>query len=392
VETSRSHHRASSASARDALLLQGSQHGPSSTAAANDEEAPFSADEINQGMLALLADGTILYSNRWFAEILKTPAEAIVGCRLDSYVTPEDQIAFANLLDAGRNRGTAGEITLRTGDSNRVTLCLDLNPLPAEPATAICLLAAEVGQGGNKDAHLLKAMEELAEAHRSLAAKNRDLEGQIAERLHMEDEFRQREEAFRVLAENSPDEISRFDRDFRHLYVNRRRDRFLGKTLDESGYPEELIAVWKAQLQNVFETARPGMMEYEATAENGSRRFFQSRLVPEFAPEGEVDSVLIVSRDITLRKQAEEAAEQAKAKAERADRIKSELLLRLSEEMRALIEATVAFAKKLDNSTAEQSVSLAEILERVRHLFNLTNEVLEESTERSGANGNRTQA
>src|SRR5438874_1743272 len=82
-----------------------------------------------------------------------------------------------------------------------------------------------------------------------------------------------REEAFRALVENSPDEISRFDREFRYLYINRRAERFLGKRLDQSGLPDQLVSLWKIQFQNVFDTGRPDLMEYEATVENGSRRF-----------------------------------------------------------------------------------------------------------------------
>jgi len=224
-------------------------------------------------------------------------------------------------------------------------------------------------------------LEELVETHRALGATNKNLEEQIAERLRAEESLRQREEAFRALVENSPDEISRFDREFRHLYINRRPERFMGKTLDESGFPEDLVALWKAHFQKVFDTGRPDMMEYEAIAENGSRRCFQSRLVPEFAPKGEVDSVLIVSRDITLRKQAEEAAEKAKATAERADRAKSEFLLRVRQEMDALLNALRGFAQimKLENSTSEQRKNLEQILNGGGHLLDLINGKLDDS-------------
>ncbi len=229
-------------------------------------------------------------------------------------------------------------------------------------------------------ARLREQLAELVNLQAALAATNKDLERQIVESRLAEEDLRQREGAFRALAENSPDEISRFDREFRHLYINRRPERFLGKTLDESGFPERLVGEWKAHFQKVFDTGRPGMMEYEATAENGSCRFFQSRLVPEFTPDGEVDSVLIVSRDITLRKQAEEAADKAKADAERADQTKSEVLLRLRQEMQTLLKLILWFAQiKMENSTAEQRESLEQVLEGVRHRLDLINEVLDDS-------------
>lgn len=222
--------------------------------------------------------------------------------------------------------------------------------------------------------------EEIAETNHALGATITNHDERRAE-PRGDESLRQREKAFRALVENLPDEISRFDREFRHLYINRRPERFMGKTLDESGFPEELVALWKTHFQRVFDTGRPDVMEYEATAENGSRRCFQSRLVPEFAPEGEVDSVLIVSRDITLRKQAEEAAEKAKAAAERADRAKSQFLLRVRQEMHELMNALREFAEimKLENAASEQRENLEQILEGGRHLLDLINGMLDDS-------------
>lgn len=213
------------------------------------------------------------------------------------------------------------------------------------------------------------------------AEEVRRLRGRLVQADETLQELRQREEAFRALAENSPDEISRFDRQFRYLYINRRPGRFMGKTLHESGFPDELVGLWKAHFQKVFDTGRPDIMEYEATAENGSRRFFQSRLVPEFAPEGDVASVLIVSRDITLRKQAEEAAEIAKAAAERVDLAKSEFLVRVRQEVHTLMKALLGFAQlmELENSTSEQRESFEQILKGARHMLDLINGMLDDS-------------
>lgn len=43
-----------------------------------------------------------------------------------------------------------------------------------------------------------------------------------------ENEFYKQKESFRALTENSPDIIMRFDREYRHLYVNSRVDEILG--------------------------------------------------------------------------------------------------------------------------------------------------------------------
>ncbi|MDQ3621355.1 MAG: PAS domain S-box protein [Verrucomicrobiota bacterium] len=291
----------------DAVLVHGLKGDQFFTLKGADGPYRVLIEEMNQGAVTLSAEGAILYCNRRFADLLKRPVEGITGLAFAAFVAPAEQPAFVALLRAGRAGESAGEITLQASDDSPVPLQLALCRLPADSAAAICLVATDIRESREKGTSLLKMMEDLVATQRVLAGTNNDLERQIAERCRVEEQLREREEAFRALVENSPDEISRFDREFRHLYINRRPERFMGKTLDESGFPAELVALWKAHFQKVFDTGRPGVMEYEATAENGTRRFFQSRLVPEFAPGGDVDSVLIVSRDITARRQAEEA-------------------------------------------------------------------------------------
>jgi PAS domain S-box-containing protein len=123
-----------------------------------------------------------------------------------------------------------------------------------------------------------------------------------------------REQEFRALVENSPDIIARFDQSLRHLYINPTIERitgipvatFLGKTNRELEMPESLVDFWETQLRRVFTTAQEQTIEFEVMTLNGLR-YFQSRIVPEFSSEGQVVTLLSVTRDISDRKQVEEA-------------------------------------------------------------------------------------
>jgi len=129
------------------------------------------------------------------------------------------------------------------------------------------------------------------------------------------------EERFRALSENSPDSISRFDRGMRHIYINQAAIKLygkppvslVGKTITESGLPEEYCSALKERIARVFETGRPTQMEdYVPSGE--SVLFCQSRCVPEYGPDGTVANVLVVSRDLTDRKRAEDALSESMAR------------------------------------------------------------------------------
>ncbi len=93
----------------------------------------------------------------------------------------------------------------------------------------------------------------------------------VTERKRAVEELRQREETFRALAENSVDVIMRFDREGRHLYVNRAvtaatgllPEAFIGKTHSEIGFPESLCVMWEGAIQEVFETGRIKQVEFQ---------------------------------------------------------------------------------------------------------------------------------
>ncbi len=118
---------------------------------------------------------------------------------------------------------------------------------------------------------------------------------------------------FKALVEHTPDIISRHDRYLRHTYVNPAIERvtglpavaFIGKSNAELGMPPEKVAEWDASMRQVFETGQPVMLEFDFATPQGVR-YFQSRLVPEFGPDGKVEAVLNIARDITELKVVEQ--------------------------------------------------------------------------------------
>jgi PAS domain S-box-containing protein len=118
--------------------------------------------------------------------------------------------------------------------------------------------------------------------------------------------------SFRALVENAPDIIVRFDGDLQVRYVNPTIERatgtaaesLVGKTSLDLGVLEPQLAAWELTLRRVWRTGREQEFELTVRSVKGER-VFDSRIVPEIGFDGEVQSLLSISRDITAQRAAE---------------------------------------------------------------------------------------
>ena len=123
------------------------------------------------------------------------------------------------------------------------------------------------------------------------------------------------QEHFRALAENSPDLIMRFDRNFRLLYVNSvvesqtgiAKEEFLNRSHREMGvFSEELVTLWEEGLDSVFKSGKPRTIVFEIELTD-KRTTYEWRLFPETGTSETIDSVIGVARDITDTKASQDA-------------------------------------------------------------------------------------
>ena len=97
---------------------------------------------MNEGTATLAFDGTILYCNRRFAELLKMPLQAIVGTSIYRFIAPENEITFNALL---KHKMGMGEINLRAEGGKSLPVYLSISSLQAEGSpNAWCLVVTDL--------------------------------------------------------------------------------------------------------------------------------------------------------------------------------------------------------------------------------------------------------
>jgi PAS domain S-box-containing protein len=97
-------------------------------------------EKMNEGAVTLSPEGTILYCNQRFADLLKTPLEQVIGSSIEECFVREE--AFESL--AQKNvRGTA-EGHLQRADGARVPVFISYNPVVIDDANTVCLIVADL--------------------------------------------------------------------------------------------------------------------------------------------------------------------------------------------------------------------------------------------------------
>ncbi len=135
----------------------------------------------------------------------------------------------------------------------------------------------------------------------------------ITARKQMEDELKRSEEKYRIIAENTSDIISIINLDGEFLYLSPSHKRVWEHTVpDEEIHNlfewivEDDRDIFAYAIQHAFSTRKEYMVECRINTQRNDVIWTESKINPIMDEEGNVTKLLLVTRDVTDRKQSEE--------------------------------------------------------------------------------------
>ena len=222
-------------------------------------------------------------------------------------------------------------------------------------------------------------MEQRRKAQDDREAVFKDLEREIEEKSHSEQQARHLSTLLRSIIDASPDLIYYRNEEERFAGCNRIAEMLTGKTEAElvgltlhDVFEEELARQIVASDQEVLETNESMTEELWLRFADDRRRYFEMKRVPFFDNEGKRLGLLAFGRDMTERKQAENAA--AKASTD-----KTRFIATISHELRTPLNGIVGLSRMLrDTDLSDEQFSwVSTIYASAITLGNIFNDIID---------------
>lgn len=100
-------------------------------------------EAMDEAASVLADDGTLLYANRCFAKMLKTPLEKLIGHSILPFIGPKDQATFEALIREGR-KGTRKGDRVKNRGGNLLPAYVTVNTIELDQVCRIGLVITDL--------------------------------------------------------------------------------------------------------------------------------------------------------------------------------------------------------------------------------------------------------
>jgi PAS domain S-box-containing protein len=128
----------------DALIVHGPDGDQVYTLKGAEEPYRLLVERMQEGALTVTPEGTILYSNSRFADLLGIQLETLVGSQLSAHLAAKDKPAFQHTLGSAEGGPVRREVSFLRTDGSLFPALISVNVLPIEGVAGRSVIVTDI--------------------------------------------------------------------------------------------------------------------------------------------------------------------------------------------------------------------------------------------------------
>jgi PAS domain S-box-containing protein len=144
----------------DALVVSGPYGEQIYTLRGADHSYRILLEDMHEGAITLSPDGSVLYCNKAFADMMTMPIESVIGFSIYDLIDRSDRQAFEDLLRQGDHAKARAEIAFHLNNGHIVPAYCSISPVQIDELHCLCLTATDLTEQKRHEA--IVAAEKLA--------------------------------------------------------------------------------------------------------------------------------------------------------------------------------------------------------------------------------------
>ena len=155
----------------DGLVVKTAEGERVFTLSGADHPYRIMVETMNEGAVTLAEDGTILFSNQRFADIVASSLEQVTGSSMYTYFSSTDLPLFEGLVEQGLKGNAKLDLSLQTKDKKSTPVLLSVSSLANTDAPGtVCMVVTDLTEQKRNEAMRVEE-EALQKAHDKLEAQ-----------------------------------------------------------------------------------------------------------------------------------------------------------------------------------------------------------------------------